>query len=62
MKGADCMNKGILTPLGEIQIYIDNIRSDYEYKQHYKNIKFLLERLLQHCYVSSFCQEWFYES
>ena len=24
------MEKGILTPLGEIQIYIDNIRSDYQ--------------------------------
>ena len=31
------MKKGILTPLGEIQIYIDNIRSEYEYKQHRKN-------------------------
>lgn len=44
------MNKGIVTPLGEIQIYIDNIRSDYAYKQHYKNIKSLLERPLVGCY------------
>ena len=44
------MNKRILTPLGEIQIYIDNIRSDYEHQQHRKNIKSLLERPLAGCY------------
>lgn len=44
------MEKGIITPLGEIQIYIDNIRFDYEYKPHYKNIKSLQERPLAGCY------------
>ena len=44
------MKKGILTPLGEIQIYIDNIRSEYEYKQHRKNNRTLQEKPLAGCY------------
>ena len=32
------MGKELLTPLGKIEIYIDDIRSDYEYEQHCKNV------------------------
>ena len=38
------MKNGILTPLGEIQIYIDNVRSDYEYEPHCPNIQSLQDR------------------
>jgi len=44
------MKKGIVTPLGEIQIYIDNIRADYEYEQYSKNNQSLQERPLAGCY------------
>ena len=44
------MKRGILTPLGEIHIYIDNVRSDYEYEQHCKNIRALQERPLAGSY------------
>ena len=37
------MKKGILTPLGEIYIYIDNVRSDYDYEQYSRNIRSLQE-------------------
>lgn len=46
----DCMGKGILTPLGEIQIYIDNVRADYVYQAYCKNIKPLQEQPLACCY------------
>lgn len=44
------MKHGILTPLGEIQIYIDNIRSDYEYEPYRKDIRTLQERPLTRSY------------
>ena len=44
------MGKGLQTPLGEIHIYIDNIRSDYEYEPHYRNIRSLQERPVEGCY------------
>ena len=44
MKEGDCMDKRLLTPLGEIQIYIDDICSDYEYEKYCKNIRSLQER------------------
>ncbi len=44
------MGKGILTPLGEIQIYTDNIRSDYAYEKYCKNIQPLQERPLAGSY------------
>ena len=44
------MKKGLLTPLGKIQIYIDDILSDYEYQPHDKNIRSLQERPLAGCY------------
>ena len=44
------MGKGILTPLGEIKIYIDNVRSDYMYKEYHKNIKPLQEQPSEECY------------
>lgn len=44
------MEKGIITPLGEIQIYIDNIRSEYEYEPHFKDIKPFQEQPLAGCY------------
>ena len=44
------MGKGLLTPLGEILIYIDNIRSDYEYEMYCKNIRTLQERPLAGSY------------
>ncbi len=53
------MEKGIVTPLGEIQIYIDDIRSDYAYKPYCKNIKPLQERSLAGCYqVMVSAQDW----
>lgn len=44
------MKQGILTPFGEIQIYIDNIRSDYEYEPFCKDIRPLQERPLAGSY------------
>lgn len=44
------MKQGILTPLGEIQIYIDNVRSDYEYEPYCKDIRALQERPLTGSY------------
>lgn len=44
------MGKGLLTPLGEIQIYIDNIRVDYEYEKYHKDIRSLQERPLAGSY------------
>ena len=38
------MKKGILTPLGEIQIYIDNVRSDYEVEPYICNIRSVREK------------------
>lgn len=38
------MDKRLLTPLGEIQIYIDDICSDYEYEKYSKDICSLRER------------------
>lgn len=53
------MEKGIVTPLGEIQIYIDDIRSDYAYKPYCKNTKPLHERPLAGCYqVMVSAQDW----
>ena len=38
------MGKGILTPLGEIHIYIDNVRSDYEVEPYNCNIRLVREK------------------
>ena len=46
----DGMNKRLLTPLGEIPIYIDNIFYDYEYEKHSKDIPSLQERPLAGSY------------
>ena len=40
------MGKGILTPLGEIYIYIDNVRSDYEVEPYNCNVLSVLEKPL----------------
>ena len=37
------MGKKLLTPLGEIQVYIDNVCSDYVYEKHCRNIRSLRE-------------------
>ena len=44
------MGKELLTPLGGIQFYIVNIRSDYEYEKYCKNIRSLQERPLAGSY------------
>ena len=44
------MGKELLTPLGKIEVYIDDIRSDYEYEKHCKNIRSLLEQPLAGSY------------
>ncbi len=44
------MKNGILTPLGEIQIYIDDILCDYEYEPHCKDIRSLREKPPTGCY------------
>lgn len=38
------VSKRLLTPLGEIQIYIDDICSDYEYEEYSKDIRSLREQ------------------
>lgn len=38
------MKRGIVTPLGEIHIYIDGIRTDYEYEQNCCGILALQQR------------------
>ena len=38
------MKPGILTPLGEICIYIDNVRSEYEFESYCPNIRSLREK------------------
>ncbi len=40
----DCMSKRLLTPLGEIQIYIDGVCSNYEYEKYSKDILALQEQ------------------
>lgn len=45
------MGKELMTPLGEIQIYIDDIRSDYEYEPYCnQKIRSLRERVLAGSY------------
>ena len=38
------MGKGLMTPLGEIQIYIDGVQRGYTYERHESNIRSLQER------------------
>ena len=38
------MKTGLVTPLGEIHVYINNVRSDYDYEPHFSNIRSLLEQ------------------
>ena len=38
------MSERLLTPLGEIQIYIDDISSEYQYEKYSKNIRSLDEQ------------------
>ena len=44
------MGKGILTPLGEIQVYIDGVCAEYAYEKHGRDIRALRERPLAGSY------------
>ena len=44
------MSKRLLTPLGEIQIYIDDIGSDYEYEKYSKDIRSLRKQPVEGSY------------
>ena len=53
------MKKGILTPLGEIQIYIDNVRSDYEVEPYICNVRSVREKPLAGSYrIIVSAKEW----
>ncbi len=53
------MGKGILTPLGEIQIYIDNVRSDYEVEPYICNVRSVREKPLTGSYrIIVSAKEW----
>ena len=53
------MGKGILTPLGEIYIYIDNVRSDYEVEPYNCNVLSVLENPLAASYrIIVSAKEW----
>ena len=50
MKDCDFMGKRLLTPLGEIQIYIDDLCADYEYEVYCKDIRALQEHPIDRSY------------
>ncbi len=53
------MGKEILTPLGEIQIYIDNVRSDYEVEPYNCNTRSVCEKPLTGSYrIIVSAKEW----
>ncbi|MBP3347512.1 MAG: hypothetical protein J6L92_02015 [Clostridia bacterium] len=53
------MGKGILTPMGEIQIYIDGIRSDYEFEPYICNTHSVLQKPPAGCYrIAVSAKEW----
>ena len=53
------MEKGILTPLGEIQIYIDNIRSDYQVEPYICNVRLVRAKPPEGCYrIIVSAKEW----
>lgn len=53
------MKKGIVTPLGEIQIFIDNIRSDYEVEPYNCNVCSVREKPLAGSYrIIVSAKEW----
>ena len=53
------MKKAIMTPLGEIQIFIDNIRSDYEFEPYICNVRSVRAKPLEGCYqIIVLAKEW----
>ena len=44
------MKKGIMTPLGEIHIYIDNVRSAYEVEPYICNVRSVRAKPPEGCY------------
>lgn len=53
------MEPGLLTPLGEIQIYVDNVRSGYEVEPCHCGIRFLREKPLAGSYrIIVSAKEW----
>ena len=53
------MENGILTPLGEIQIYIDSVRSDYEVEPYVCNVRSVHTKPPAGCYrISVSAKEW----
>ena len=53
------MKNDILTPLGEIHIYIDNVRSNYEVEPYYCNISSVREKPLAGSYrIIVSAKEW----
>ena len=53
------MGKEILTPLGEIQIYIDNIRSDYQVEPYICNVRSVRAKPPEGCYrIIVSAKEW----
>jgi len=58
-KKCDCMEKGNITPLGEIHIYIDNVRSDYEVEPYNCNTRLVCEKPLAGSYrIIVSAKEW----
>jgi len=58
-KGDDRMKKGIITPLGEIQIFIDNIRSDFEAEPYICNVRSVRAKPPEGCYrITVSAKEW----
>jgi len=53
------MKKGIMTPLGEIHIYIDNIRSDYKVEPYICNVRSVRTKPPEGCYrITVSAKEW----
>ena len=53
------MKNDILTPLGEIHIYIDNVRSDYEVEPYHYNVSSVREKPLAGSYrIIVSAKEW----
>ena len=53
------MGNGILTPFGEIQIIIDNVRSDYEFEPYRCSVRSVQDRPLAGSYqITVFKKDW----
>jgi len=53
------MKKGIMTPLGEIHIYIDNVRSDYKVEPYICNVRSVRTKPPEGCYrITVSAKEW----